>query len=66
MTDQSTMPFGKHKGEKLENVPARYLLWLWDDGLHAQPERDLHKYIKDSFSVLETEARDYIVQHPPK
>ena len=27
MTDDSVMPWGKHKGEKLANVPAAYLLW---------------------------------------
>lgn len=31
MNDESIMPFGKHKGEKLANVPADYLLWLYDN-----------------------------------
>lgn len=65
LTDQSLMPFGKHKGEVLEKVPARYLLWLWDNGVHAEPHKPIHQYIKTSFSALETEAKDYIVQHPP-
>lgn len=30
MTDISLMPFGKHKGEKMANVPPEYLLWLYD------------------------------------
>lgn len=30
-SDQSIMPFGKHKGEKLANVPASYLLWLYEN-----------------------------------
>lgn len=25
------MPFGKYKGESLENVPESYLLWLLDN-----------------------------------
>lgn len=65
MDDQSLMPFGKYKGEKLENVPARYLLWLWDSGVYSE-ESPLHDYIENAFSVLESEATDYIVQHPPK
>lgn len=31
--DASPMPFGKHKDEPLVDVPARYLVWLWNDGL---------------------------------
>lgn len=30
LTDNSPMPFGKYKGTKLENVPASYLIWLYD------------------------------------
>lgn len=32
-TDTDPMPFGKHRGEPLQDVPARYLAWLWRDGL---------------------------------
>lgn len=49
----------------MEKVPAKYLLWLWDEGIHAEPGRDIHEYIKRSFSALETEAKDYLVQHRP-
>ena len=28
MSDNSIMPYGKHKGEKMANVPASHLLWL--------------------------------------
>lgn len=27
--DNDLMPFGKHEGEPLQDVPARYLAWLW-------------------------------------
>lgn len=66
LADNDPMPFGKHKGVPLEKVPARYLLWLWDNGVYAEAGKPLHEYIKNSFSALETEATDYIVQHPPK
>ena len=28
LTDEDTMPFGKHKGKKMVLVPADYLDWL--------------------------------------
>jgi hypothetical protein len=28
------MPFGQHKGMLLQDCPARYLTFLWRDGLH--------------------------------
>lgn len=64
LTDQSAMPFGKHAGLKMEDVPAKYLLWLWDNGVHRE-KSPLSEYIRESFSALETEAKDYIVQNRP-
>ena len=31
MTDESIMPWGKHKGEKMANAPPSYLLWLLEN-----------------------------------
>ena len=28
LTDESVMPFGKHKGQKLGTVPDSYFLWF--------------------------------------
>jgi len=33
LTDTDPMPFGKHKGELMQDVPASYLRWLWEEGL---------------------------------
>jgi hypothetical protein len=33
LTDESRMPFGAYKLDRMRNVPARYLLWIWEDGL---------------------------------
>lgn len=30
-TDTDPMPFGKYKGEPLQDVPASYLRWLWNE-----------------------------------
>lgn len=41
-----TMPYGKHKGKLLKNVPESYIEWLCSSGALDLPEnRDLKKYI---------------------
>lgn len=53
MTDNSIMPFGKYKGEKLANVPADYLLYMYHLGkLYGE----LKKYIENNMDVLKIEA----------
>lgn len=53
-TDTTIMPFGMHKGKTLANVPATYLLYLYNKGLdHEQ----LKKYIVANMDVLEQEAK---------
>jgi len=44
--DYTLMPFGKHKGEQLGNVPDDYLIWLYNN--HKLDKR-LSKYIEESF-----------------
>lgn len=54
LTDESEMPFGIHKGKKLANVPASYLLWLWDNN---KCNIGLKAYIKDNLDVLKEEVK---------
>jgi uncharacterized protein (DUF3820 family) len=63
MTDQDLMPFGKHKGEKMENVPAAYLLWLREQ--HCSSQR-VCAYIEENLAALMMECPDYINEekHP--
>jgi uncharacterized protein (DUF3820 family) len=50
--DAITMPFGKHKGERVDSIDAQYLKWLWDKGdLYG----DLAEAVK---KVLEREGVD--------
>lgn len=66
LTDTDPMPFGKHKGEPLQDVPASYLAWLWRDGVHEysgpdelpgylNEKRKLANYIWNSKSAIEQE-----------
>jgi uncharacterized protein (DUF3820 family) len=52
-TDSTPMPFGKYLGKPLVNVPAHYLLWLYNNGLdhHA-----LKQYIISNLDALNKEA----------
>lgn len=55
MDDNTLMPFGQHKGEKLANIPADYLIWLYRKG--TTPE--LVEYIEDNEEVLLKESYKY-------
>lgn len=47
------MPFGKYKDKAMVNVPAVYLLWLYNNGCnHAQ----VKAYIQNNLEVLKKEA----------
>lgn len=54
MTDDSLMPFGKYKGEKLANVPAAYLLWLY---VNNKCFGELKEYIKANYDDLRHEQK---------
>lgn len=53
-TDQSLMPWGMHKGSKLANVPASYLVYLYENNLKAGP---LKTYIEGNLEHLRMEAK---------
>lgn len=44
-TDATIMPWGKHKGMKLGEVPADYLLWLFEQ-TWVRDYPGLHLYLK--------------------
>jgi len=52
MNDESLMPFGKYRGEKMANIPPDYLIWLYDNG---KVYGDIKNYIKDNLDVLKAE-----------
>ena len=53
ITDNTPMPFGKHQGKAMINVPAQYLLWLYNEGC-SHP--GVKKYIIDNLDGLRKEA----------
>lgn len=55
MTDEDLMPFGKYKGNKMANVPANYLLWLYDmDKCYGV----VKSYVKENEDVLRLEVKN--------
>ena len=52
VTDETPMPFGKYKDDRMDEVPAEYLLWLYDN----DKARNLVEYIEDNMDVLQQEA----------
>lgn len=59
LNDQSPMPFGKHKGEAMEDVPASYFRWLWNNG-NKYEKTPVADYIRENLSVLQSEDSDGI------
>ena len=52
LTDGSLMPFGKYKGDKMVNVPASYLLWLYENNKCSGVVRE---YIIENLDALRKE-----------
>jgi uncharacterized protein (DUF3820 family) len=56
LTDSSIMPFGKHKGVKMANVPASYLLWLLENDKCSESVKE---YIIENKLALELEVEKH-------
>jgi uncharacterized protein (DUF3820 family) len=55
LTDTDILHFGKqHKGSKLANVPASYLLWIYDN---CRLPENLKTYIEENKTVLQAEVK---------
>ena len=53
LNDDSLMPNGKYKGEKMANVPAKYLLWCYENG---KCNYLVSKYVHNNYDILKQEA----------
>jgi hypothetical protein len=58
LKDDSPMPFGKHKGHRMEDVPAQYLNWLWCNGKKTDRSCLVADYIRRNINVLKHEFPD--------
>lgn len=52
--DYSPMPFGRYLGKAMIDVPAKYLLWLFDNG--GCDHAGVREYINENLAVLKKEA----------
>lgn len=59
LTDTDLMPFGKHKGKLMQDVPASYLHWLWVDSKRDKTT-SIGDYIYRNISSLKQEYPDGI------
>jgi hypothetical protein len=57
VSDDSIMPFGKHKGKTLGEIDASYLLWLADEA--KEPPDFIIAYVKDKRVQLEQEVESH-------
>ena len=66
LTDTDPMPFGKHRGTPMQDVPATYLHWLWTnerDPMRAKAKTDpVADYIERNITALAKEHPDGIWQ----
>ena len=51
MTDDDLMPFGKHQGIPLKDVPDDYLLWLYNQDIHPKYS-DLEDYLEENIDSI--------------
>jgi len=59
LTDESPMPFGKHKGTKMANVPAKYLVWAKQKMYANNDEsRAVLKYVWANWDAIEKEFNE--------
>lgn len=69
-THEDEITFGVHVGTKMKDVPASYLLWLWENGMWkgsttSQRRDPVRLYIIDHFNSLETDCPDFAITHRP-
>lgn len=60
LQDTDPMPFGKHKEVPMQDVPARYLHWLWNDGKKNDQRCPVADYIRRNLNALKQEYPDGI------
>lgn len=60
LQDADVMPYGKYKGEPMQDVPASYLHWLWINGKKDDKYDAVADYIRRNLTALQQENPDAI------
>ena len=60
LKDTDKMPFGKHAGLCMSDVPASYLHWLWTNGKEHDVTCPVADYIRRNMDALKKEYTDGI------
>ena len=61
LNDTDKMPFGKYKGEPMQDVPASYLHYIWTElGVKYDKQSPVADYIRRNLTVLQQEYIDGI------
>ncbi len=58
INDNYIIPFGKHKGQKLIDVPGSYLLWLTEQEWANERHPELYEYCLKNKKALLMEAEE--------
>lgn len=58
-TDKTHIMFGKYKGTPLGEVPADYLLWLYEQPNFEKTRPEIYNYIKSGLEWLKKEAKNH-------
>lgn len=54
LKDTDKMPFGIHKDKRMIDVPAKYLLWLYEND---KCNKDVRDYVIYNLDVLKKQAK---------
>lgn len=60
LEDMDPMPFGKYKGQPMQDVPASYFHYLWSNGMSKDLREPVACYIRKNLSALKSEYEDGI------
>ena len=55
LEDDDLMPWGKYKGKKMQDVPADYLLYMYENN---KCDSDVKEYIEDCIDILKKEVKE--------
>ena len=55
LKDGDLMPFGKHKGDKMIDIPAKYLLYMYENSMISNSR--VLVYVKENLDVIKEQAK---------